>query len=127
MAFRKYGGINYAPTNNIIKNKFSTSENLDITGQLGQSDSSIIVKSCLNIQAGPNCSFTGSNGSQGNTGYTGYTGPTGYEGPVGDVGPIGDTGPTGADSVVTGPTGYTGPIGPQGLGGTASNTGATGP
>ena len=137
MAFRKYGGINYAPTNNIIKNKFSTSENLDITGQLGQSNSSIIVKSCLNIQAGPNCSFTGSNGSQGNTGYTGYTGPqgdtgpqgntgpTGYEGPVGDVGPIGDTGPTGADSFVTGPTGYTGDIGHTGP--TGSDSFVTGP
>ena len=38
MSFRKYGGINRAPTNNIIKNQFSTSENLDITGQLGQID-----------------------------------------------------------------------------------------
>ena len=28
MSFRKYGGINYAPTNNITKNRYSTSENL---------------------------------------------------------------------------------------------------
>jgi hypothetical protein len=109
MSFRKYGGINYAPTNNITKNKYSTSENLDITGQLGQSNSSIIVKSCLDIQAGPNCSFTGSNGP---TGYTGFQGPTGSQGP---------TGYTGSQSTITGPTGptgYTGPtgsIGPQGF------------
>ena len=128
MAFRKYGGINYAPTNNIIKNKFSTSENLDITGQLGQIDSTIIVKSCLDIQAGPNCSFTGSNGSQGSTGSTGYTGPTGSEGPVGDMGPQGDTGPTGADSFVTGPTGSEGPTGDIGpTGPTGSDSFVTGP
>ena len=131
MAFRKYGGINYAPTNNIIKNKFSTSENLDITGQLGQIDSTIIVKSCLDIQAGPNCSFTGSNGSQGSTGSTGSTGsqgPTGSEGPVGDMGPQGDTGPTGADSFVTGPTGSEGPTGDIGpTGPTGSDSFVTGP
>lgn len=75
MSFRKVGGINRAPTNNIVKNQFSTSENLDITGQLGQINTSILVKSCLDIQAGPNCNFpgTGGNGSTGSTGSTGFS------------------------------------------------------
>jgi len=128
MAFRKYGGINYAPTNNIIKNNLSSSEKMDITGQFGQSDSKIIVNSCLDIQAGTNCGVTGSSGG---TGYTGPTGPnnsvTGPTGPISNVtgptGPISNvTGPTGPNNSVTGPTGYTGYTGPN-----STVTGPTGP
>ena len=51
MAFRKYGGLNYAPTNNIVKNHVSNSSIQTITEQVGEINSKIkyashLVKYC---------------------------------------------------------------------------------
>jgi hypothetical protein len=36
MSFRKYGGLNYAAKNNIVRNNYSSSDNQNITNELGQ-------------------------------------------------------------------------------------------
>ena len=141
MSFRRFGGLNFNPTNNIVKNKYASSEVQEITTQLGLYDSSILVKSCPDIQAGPNCKFsfgptgssggsTGATGPQGPEGATGPSGgPSGPTGPTGPTGVTGATGITGATGVVgaTGATGATGVMGPTGATGAIGATGVMGP
>jgi hypothetical protein len=45
--FRQYGGINYAATNNIVRNNISNSNNLGISNILGLPNTNIIVESTL--------------------------------------------------------------------------------
>ena len=40
MSFRKYGGINYSARNNIIKNKYTTTNNLIVTDKANLQNSS---------------------------------------------------------------------------------------
>ena len=49
MSFRKYGGINHAAKNNIVKNHFSTSDNQTISNTLGQTNTKIVSKSHLDM------------------------------------------------------------------------------
>jgi len=49
MAFRKYGGLNYAATNNIIRNHYQTSDNFSISDVLGQYNSKIVSESHLDM------------------------------------------------------------------------------
>ena len=73
MSFRKYGGINYSSTHNIVKSNYSGGNYVYVTDFIGQTNSYINVLSDL----------SGNNIGRGigTTGYTGYTGP---KGPVGD-------------------------------------------
>jgi microcystin-dependent protein len=130
--FRRYGGLNYAASNNVTRAYISNSEQMNINNYSGQPNSkevfashidlsgnSILHTGAIYFQDGSSISSainqgaTGAQGSQGTpgtTGSTGPSGPTGDTGPTGATGPTGDTGPTGA----TGPTGDTGPTGPAG-------------
>ena len=77
MSFRKYGGINYSARNNIIKNKYTTTNNLIVTGESNLQNSSTI--------SGP----TGPQGIPGSNGFTGLPGSNGVTGPQGVTGPPG--------------------------------------
>lgn len=84
MSFRRFGGLGFNPTNNIVANKYNTAGFLEVTDRLGQPNSKIIVDSCLEILSS-SCTF----------GATGPTGPTGATGPQGSKGQQGATGATG--------------------------------
>jgi hypothetical protein len=132
MSFRRFGGLGFSPTNNIVKSKYNSSEVQEITTQLGLYNSSILVKSCLDIQAGPLCQFfaTGAHGSTGVRGATGIQGPTGIRGFSGDTGATGVTGvtgPTGPKGDTGDPGGATGATGITGASGIQGQTGVTGP
>jgi hypothetical protein len=71
MSFRRYGGIDRAATNNIIRNHVDVSDILLVTNQVGEPNSRIEVDSELDT------GFTGSQGTLGVTGPQGLTGPTG--------------------------------------------------
>uniref|UniRef100_A0A6C0BC11 Uncharacterized protein n=1 Tax=viral metagenome TaxID=1070528 RepID=A0A6C0BC11_9ZZZZ len=45
MAFRKYGGLNYAATNNIIRNHYANSDNFFVSNVVGQYNSKIVSES----------------------------------------------------------------------------------
>ncbi len=45
MSFRQFGGLNYSSKNNIVSNNLSSSNNLNITGAVGQTDSNINILS----------------------------------------------------------------------------------
>ena len=49
MSFRKYGGINHAAKNNIVKSHYSTSDNQTISNTLGQTNTKIVSKSHLDM------------------------------------------------------------------------------
>lgn len=93
MSFRRFGGLGFNPTNNIVSNKYSSAGVLEVTDQVGQSNSKIVFKSCPDIEAGPNCS--GPSGSFGSTGATGPQGETGATGPQGATGVQGNPGGSG--------------------------------
>ena len=132
MAFRRFGGIEYAPTNNIVHAEYANNSNINITTQSGlpntkelfdshidMHQNSILNVGCIYFNDGSSlCS--GSGNQEGVTGPTGPQGPTGATGPAGsgETGPTGSTGPQGptgpAGSGETGPTGSTGPQGPTG-------------
>lgn len=110
MSFRRFGGLGFNPSNNIVTNKYNTAGVLEITDQLGQPNSKIIVDSCLQILSSSSCTF----------GATGATGPQGPQGIVGASGASGDRGATGATGSrgtqgATGATGATGNPGGSGL------------
>ena len=48
-SFRQYGGINRAATNNIIRNRYSNSDNPTISNYLGQPNSKIVSESHLDL------------------------------------------------------------------------------
>jgi len=64
--FRQYGGINYAATNNIVRNNISNSNNLGISNILGLPNTNIIVDSTL-LDASGNTISGGGSSSSGNT------------------------------------------------------------
>ena len=49
MAFRRFGGLNYSSSNNIVHSTFSNTSNLTITNQLGNEQSNIAVTSNLDM------------------------------------------------------------------------------
>jgi hypothetical protein len=49
MSFRRYGGINYAATNNIVRNQYSNSAQPTISNYLGQLNSRIVSDSHLDL------------------------------------------------------------------------------
>jgi hypothetical protein len=49
MAFRRYGGINFAPTNNIVRNHYSNFVNPTISNYLGEYNSTIICRSSIDL------------------------------------------------------------------------------
>ena len=152
MAFRQYGGINYASKNNIISNNYTTTDNLTVTNQVGQPDSQINFQSdiytqgnvCIGVEPAnaPNNAALNVNGNiqilplgpydyPGNNGIYFADGTFLYSaneitGPTGAQGsqgtPGGDTGPVGP----VGPTGAQGNIGPQGLKGNVGDQGSRG-
>ena len=151
-AFRKYGGLNYAASNNITRSHYSNNDNLTISEKVGLLNSKILNESHIdmsgnsmigvnniyfyngNVFDGTIPSGTGPTGPAGQNGPTGLacqiiaTGSTGDTGPTGNTGPTGPTGLTGLTGI-TGPTGFTGetgPTGPTGLTGPTGNTGPTG-
>ena len=49
MAFRKFGGLNYSASNNIVRNNLANSDNLTISKKLGLLNSKIPVESHLDM------------------------------------------------------------------------------
>ena len=49
MSFRKYGGLNYSPSNNIVHNHYNTIDNMSVTDYIGQNNSRIVCLSNLNV------------------------------------------------------------------------------
>ena len=149
MAFRKYGGLNYAATNNIIRNHYQTSDNFSISDVLGQYNSKIVSESHLDmsgnsllnvetiyfmdgtsLSTSPTIGQTGTQGAQGQTGSQGAQGQTGAQGITGSQGQQGQTGTqgqTGAQGLdgLTGQQGITGPQGQQGQTGSQGQPGTT--
>lgn len=124
MSFRKYGGIDYSERNNIVKNNYTTTNNLTVTDT--------ITPQVTTVKGEP-----GNPGEQGATGPTGSPGAKGDQGNVGKNGNDGKTGPTGTPGEKggqggqgspgkNGDTGPTGPTGTPGTNGTDGKTGATG-
>lgn len=82
--FRQYGGINYAATNNIVRNNISNSNNLGVSNILGLPNTNIVIDSTL-LDANGN-PITGGGGSPfGDTiinGTLSVSGATTFDGPV---------------------------------------------
>jgi len=51
MAFRKYGGLNYAASNNIIRNHYGNSDNFTVSNVVGQYNSKIVSESHFDMSA----------------------------------------------------------------------------
>ena len=49
MAFRRFGGINFAATNNIVHSRYSNTNNVNITQQSGQPNSKEVFKSHIDL------------------------------------------------------------------------------
>jgi hypothetical protein len=82
--FRQYGGINYAATNNIVRNNISNSNNLGISNILGLPNTNIVVESTL-LDANGNPISGGGGSPFGDTiinGTLDVTGTTTFDGPV---------------------------------------------
>ena len=139
-SFRRYGGLNYASSNNIVRNHYCNNDNLTITEKIGLLNSKILAESHIDMSGnsilGVNEIYfyngtvfngilpTGMTGTGGN-GDTGPTGPAGPpDGPTGPRGPTGYKGPTGDQG--TGDKGITGDTGPQGIQGNQGNQGDPG-
>jgi hypothetical protein len=114
--FRRYGGLNYAASNNVTRAYISNSEQMNINNYSGQPNSKEVFASHIDL-SGNSILHTGAiyfqDGSsissainQGATGSPGSTGPIGPTGPNGDTGA---TGPTG-QSVWQFVSGNSGPI-----------------
>ena len=117
MSFRKYGGIDYSAKNNIIKNNYTTTNNLIVTDE-----SNLQNSSTTSGPSGPN-GVTGPTGLQGIPGLPGVTGLPYLPGVTGPTGLPGVTGPTG----LTGLHGLPGVTGPHGIPGVTGHQGVTGP
>ena len=124
MAFRKFGGLNYAATNNIVRNHFSNNDNPTISNQLGDINSKIVCASHLDMSLNSILNISTLYFSDGTVQTTAYTGGGGVgpQGPQGNPGSVGRTGPAGP----TGLQGSTGPAGPTGLQGSTGPAGQTG-
>jgi hypothetical protein len=152
-SFRKYGGVNRASSNNIVRNQYCNNDNLTISDKLGLLNSKILTESHLDMSNnsilgvseiyfsngtifnGINSIINGSSGSQGPQGPQGDPGTQGIQGPTGDPGtqgPQGIQGPTGDPGTqgpqgIQGPTGDPGTQGPQGIQGPTGDPGTQGP
>jgi hypothetical protein len=77
MSFRRYGGINRAANNNIIRNNVTTTDNLIITNQVGEHNSRIVVESEFkinnNVEIRANLFLTGATGATGGNGNVNNT------------------------------------------------------
>lgn len=51
MAFRKYGGLNYAASNNIVRNHYGNSDNFTVSNVVGQYNSKIVSESHFDMSA----------------------------------------------------------------------------
>lgn len=51
MAFRKYGGLNYAATNNIVRNHYGNSDNFTVSNVVGQYNTKIVSESHFDMSA----------------------------------------------------------------------------
>ena len=113
MAFRRYGGLNYAARSNIISNKYTTTDNLTVKCATNTGDTGCGGSDNINIYGNVTVDniYSGTSGS-GATGSTGATGPQGPTGPQGAQGATG-SGSTGAQGA-TGPQGAQGAPGPSG-------------
>ena len=49
MAFRKYGGLSYSATSNIVRNNLANTDNLTISNKLGLLNSKILSESHLDM------------------------------------------------------------------------------
>ena len=144
MAFRKYGGLKYSATNNIVSSTISNTDNLSISNQVGLLNSRVVSESHLDMSANSIININAiyfydgtiqntatPQGPQGPQGPIGPTGPgiTGSQGPQGQSGSQGNSGPQGPPG--PGITGSQGPqglsiTGPQGLPGSQGPIGPTG-
>ena len=113
--FRRYGGLNYSATNNIIRNYISNSEQLNINNYSGQENSSEIFASNIDL-SGNDILQTGTIYFMDGTYFNSATGTEGPPGPQGEPGPQGNEGPPGpqGNDGPPGPQGNEGPPGPQG-------------
>jgi hypothetical protein len=155
MAFRQFGGKNYAKKNNIVRNFYTTSDNLLLNNvssympspnTLMDSSNNILLHnpsgrvSVLNadnliadiLSTDAFISSLSSTGTNGGDGPTGPTGPQGIQGPTGSQGiqgPTGDQGTQGSTGSqgIQGPTGDQGTQGPTGTQGTQGIQGIQGP
>jgi len=134
--FRRYGGLNYAASNNVIRAYISNSEQMNINNYSGQPNSkevfashidlsgnSILHTGAIYFQDGSSQSSAinqGAIGAQGSQGMPGTTGPTGPTGPTGSTGATGATGSTGSTGA-TGVTGATGATGAPGQNASLNN------
>ena len=98
MSFRKYGGADRNATNNIVRSHFTTSDNLNVTRQIGDTNTNVVFKSDIKLVGASGPSGIGIYFADGTFQYT--------------------AGGTGSGSSVTGPTGPTGPQGFTGSSGT---------
>ena len=105
MSFRKYGGADRNATNNIVRSHFTTSDNLNVTRQIGDTNTNVVFKSDIKLVGASGPSGIGIYFADGTFQYTaggtgsgsGVTGPTGPNGDTGPPGPAGTGGlpPTG--------------------------------
>ena len=49
MAFRKFGGLNYATNNNIVHNTYSNTKNLTVSNQVGSPNANILMQSNIDM------------------------------------------------------------------------------
>jgi hypothetical protein len=73
-SFRQYGGINRAATNNIIRNRYSNSDNPTISNYLGQPNSKIVSESHLDLSGNSILNVNGIYFTNGDTFINGYLG-----------------------------------------------------
>jgi hypothetical protein len=102
-SFRKYGGLNYAPTNNITRSHYCNNDNLIISEKIGLLNSKMLNESHIDMSGnsilGVNkIYFYNGNVFDGNVPSGGVTGP---QGPVGQRGPRGPPGPAGPNIAYT--------------------------
>jgi hypothetical protein len=146
-SFRRYGGLNFSPNNNITKSYIANSEQTNSNTSYGQKNSKEMFDSHLDIngnsilhtgniyfQDGTYMFTAGNNGAQGAQGYQGNIGTQGtigatgegYQGPTGNIGAQGFLGAQGATGKYIGGTGLTGVIGITGAQGATGVTGVQG-
>ena len=132
MSFRRFGGINYAASNNIVRSNYANNNNVNIQNRSGLPNSREVFRSHIDmadnslLNVGSIYFADGTSQSSANSGANGPQGPQGADGAAGPQGADGATGPAGADGA-TGPQGADGATGPQGADGAAASVGSTGP
>jgi hypothetical protein len=128
-SFRRYGGLNYASTNNFTRSFISNSDQLNINNVSGLENSKESFNSNIDMSGNSILSVTSLDFSDGTSmttaGGTGTTGPSGAQGAQGPQGPQGATGAKGTTGA-RGIAGDRGARGSQGAIGAQGAQGATG-